>query len=119
QAGIGTLAAPLRFAAGSLVTRTYNGNGDQFLAATGTVTLGTGDLQAGHGRVVLTSGTFQAQADDVLGPDTSLELQGATFDIGRSQQDIGVFSQTVPIFSLVDGIVTGADGVLTLDVDAD
>ncbi len=98
SASIGTSSVPLRIAVGALATGTFNG--DQFLAATGTVKLGGGSrfihstLDAAS--VTLTSGIFQAVDTNVL--RAGLRVQGATFDIGP-------FNQDVQSFSLVDGTI--------------
>ena len=103
--GIGASGNPLVVSGTNLETAT-SGNGNQFLAATGTISIDSTGLSAGTGTVEFDGGTFNLGGSNRINDSTKLAVNGATFGIGT-------FNETVDTLTLITGSVTGNSGVLT------
>ena len=103
--GIGAGGSPFVVSANNL-DATTSGSGDQFLSATGSITIDATGLSAGTGTVELDGGTFTLGGSNRINDSTELNVNGATFAIAT-------FSETVGTVMLTSGTVTGTTGVLT------
>src|SRR5205085_11237275 len=90
----------------NLDTNTSANNSNQFLKATGAVTIDPTGLNAGTGTIELDGGTFTLGGSNRINDNTKLNVNGSTFAVGA-------FSETVNALTLTSGSVTGPSGVLT------
>ncbi len=103
--GIGSSGSPFAVSANNLDSTT-SGNGNEFLSATGPITIDATGLNAGTGTVTLDAGTFTLGGSNRINASTELNVSGATFAMGT-------FSDTVATVMLTSGLITGTTGVLT------
>jgi autotransporter-associated beta strand protein len=113
--GIGTAAQPLTVNGTTLTANSSGSNGNQFLADTATVGLGTANaLNAGNGTVTLTGGTFKILAGaggNAIAAATSVTINApATLDLNGNSEGMSALNG--------GGTVTsGAAGTATLTVN--
>ncbi|MCY2964401.1 MAG: YDG domain-containing protein, partial [Planctomycetota bacterium] len=103
---IGTASLPLQLGTTNLTSSTAANSSNQFLKATGAVTINAGGLNAGSGTVELDGGTFTLGGSQRINDNTQVTVNGATFALGTN-------SETVNTLTLISGTVTGSSGVLT------
>jgi len=83
-----------------------SGDGNQYLAAVGSIAIDGGGLNAGLGTVELDGGAFSLDRDNPIDNAASLIVNGATLAMGA-------FSQTMAGMELDAGSITGTTGMLT------
>ena len=91
-------------------------DGDQFLQASGTVTIGTGGLDAGSRTITLAAGTFRLGGADRIADGSRLAMTGsAKLQLNGFDEILGGLSS--PTYSTAAAIVNGAATVSTLTLD--
>ena len=103
---IGINSLPVQIGATNLDANTSANNSNQFLNATGAVTIDATGLTAGAATVELDGGAFTLGGSNRINDSTKLNVNGGTFAIGT-------FSETVNTVTLTSGSITGSSGVLT------
>ncbi len=103
---IGTGSLPLQLGTTNLTSSTAANSSNQFLKATGAVTIDAGGLNAGSGTVELDGGTFTLGGSQRINDNTQVTVNGATFALAAN-------SETVNTLTLISGSLTGSSGVLT------
>ena len=102
---MGTSGSPLILSGANLDTTTSS-NDNQFLSASSSITIDPTGLGAGTGTIELDAGTFKLGGSQRINDNTSLTLNGGTFDLNSFIETIGGLNGSS------SGLVTNSTGTL-------
>jgi len=113
--GIGSSGQALKLAVTTLSAQSANAN--IFLAETGTASLTGAGLSAGAGTITLTRGIFGLTANNQIDSSSTLEVSGATLNLGTFSDTIAAlaFTSTSTLTGRINSFAAGHFASLTVN----